>query len=81
MNIRMNYIKDGETKEVTCVGFAKNNGWATRDYFECIDDTTGHFVASIKDLEFCEKSAADVMLAGKEFDELSNVISVIVNKK
>ena len=80
MNIRMNYNKDGETKEVTCLGFAKVNGWATRDKFECFDDNTGHFVADINDLSFCNQSAVDVMLAGKEFEELGKVVNTIINK-
>lgn len=81
MNIRMNYTKNGATKEVTVLGFAQDSGWATRDYCECFDDTTGHFIASIKDLHFCERSAVDIILAGREYEELGNVVHAIVNNE
>lgn len=81
MNIRMNYTKNGETKEVSCLGFAKDSGWASRDYCECWDETTGHFIASIKDLSLSDKSVTDLMLEAREIEKLGKVISDIINNE
>jgi hypothetical protein len=77
----MNYTKDGVTKEVTCLGFFRDSGWATRDYCECWDENTGHFSARVKDLSLNEKSVVDIVLAGKEFEEIGNVISAVMNNE
>ena len=81
MNIRMNYTKDGVTKEVTCLGFFHDSGWASRDYCECWDEHTGHFSAKITDLHLSEKSAVDMILAGREYEEIGNVINAIINNE
>ena len=81
MNIRMNYTKDGVTKEVSCLGFAKDNGWATRSYCECFDEDRGHFIARIEDLSLSEKSVVDFMLEVRDLEKIGNVMNDIINNE
>lgn len=81
MNIRMNYTKNGVTKEVSCLGFAKDSGWSSRDYCECWDEDKGHFIASIKDLSLSEQSITDFMLEVREYEKLTDVMNDIINNE
>lgn len=80
MNIRMNYTNDGVTKEVSCLGFAHDSGWASRDYCECWDEDKGHFIANIKNLSLNEKSVVDIMLEAREIEKFGEVIKTIIEK-
>lgn len=81
MNIGMNYKNSkGEIEEVSVLGFAHDSGWASRNHCECWSETKGHFITKIENLSVSEKTVRDVMYAAKEHEEMSEVLSAIVNK-